>query len=357
MSGDKMKFRDIILYDHLLDKAPLENFIIKNISGYYIIIEFTDADLFTIWDAYKTVIKTEVYERYYNSWHVVGDDNYFYRIGSDCIERIDKKSSFHLWEQRLYWFKSIRQVKKHSDLLKKYLRKSNETHITEKLSFGKFKRYEFISKENGMICSFRLKIGKANSPLMIFFHGGGDLGLDNIKPYFSFKTHGIWKKIKNYDCSILIPQAPFPNPSGSSKPYNYIDTIKQLSEFVVKEFSADANRIYITGVSFGGICVWNSITKYPGYYACAVPVMGCFVDYENYDFTLIKNTPIWIAHSSDDKTVNIAPDDECYKRLIDVSADVKYSRWDKYGHGMSTHFYKNEPWTEWMFKQTLNFNS
>ncbi len=82
--------------------------------------------------------------------------------------------------------------------------------------------------------------------------------------------------------------------------------------------------------------------------------MGAFANCKEYDFELLKNMPIWIAHSSDDKTVEIDSADECYNQLEKVSAPVKYTRWDEFGHGMSGRFYRTEPWVEWMFNQDLN---
>lgn len=63
--------------------------------------------------------------------------------------------------------------------------------------------------------------------------------------------------------------------------------------------------------------------------------------------------PIWIAHSSDDSNVKIDSDDELYALLAKKNNDIKYTRWEKYGHKMAGHFYQKEPFIKWMFEQSI----
>ena len=87
-------------------------------------------------------------------------------------------------------------------------------------------------------------------------------------------------------------------------------------------------------------------------FACALEAMGCYFGYESLDehtFKELAEIPIWMTHASDDVVVEIASDDYFYAKLKEYGADVKYSRWDKYGHKMSYKFYRQEPWLEWMF--------
>ena len=45
-----MKFRDIILYDFLVDKKPFKPYIKRDIKNYYILIEFTEKDCAEIYN-------------------------------------------------------------------------------------------------------------------------------------------------------------------------------------------------------------------------------------------------------------------------------------------------------------------
>lgn len=89
-------------------------------------------------------------------------------------------------------------------------------------------------------------------------------------------------------------------------------------------------------------------------FAGAVEAMGCYYGYDLLTDDVLKKLseiPIWLAHASDDTVVLIASDDYFYDKLKSLGADVKYTRWDKYGHGMSYRFYRQEPWSEWLLQK------
>ena len=81
--------------------------------------------------------------------------------------------------------------------------------------------------------------------------------------------------------------------------------------------------------------------------------MGLDRDYEKYDIGRLVKTPIWAAHSSDDTNVKIDSDDYYAAHLKKLGADIKYTRWDKYGHTMSGKFYRTEKWAEWCLSKKL----
>lgn len=92
-------------------------------------------------------------------------------------------------------------------------------------------------------------------------------------------------------------------------------------------------------------------------YAAALSIIGwLFLKEENIqnkqiDFEVLSHISIWIAHSSDDNDVSIVSDDYMYKKLKETNTNIKYTRWDKYGHSMSLYFLSKEPWADWLFSQ------
>lgn len=177
------------------------------------------------------------------------------------------------------------------------------------------------------------------------------MGNDNLKQLFD--NLPLYKQLLKTDCNILLPQAPFGSNRGEAM-QNYIKSIKRLVDELPADF--DRKRIYIIGTSFGGCCVWQLVYLFPEYFAAAVPVMGGLCldrDYEKYDIGLLVKTPIWAAHSSDDTNVKIDSDDYYAAELKKLGADIKYTRWDKYGHTMSGKFYRTEKWAEWCLSKKL----
>ena len=222
-----------------------------------------------------------------------------------------------------------------------------------KIHGGRFSAYKFTDKSNNMSFPFRLyKSKEKNSPLFVLFHGAGALGNDNIKQHI--ENLRFYKNILQYDCNILSPQAPYGANRGDYLIKFYVKSVKKLIDELPIDF--DRNRIYIVGTSFGGFCVWHISYLFPEYFAAAVPVMGGLYfdhDYGKYDITRLTKTPLWVAHSSDDTNVKIDSDDYCVTELQKIGADIKYTRWNQYGHSMSNKFYKSEKWLEWCLSKKI----
>lgn len=159
-----------------------------------------------------------------------------------------------------------------------------------------------------------------------------------------------FKTIK-YDCNILIPQAPNNANKAAQSTADYVKKVVELVNQLIETEKIDKSRIYIMGTSFGGACVWQGIYDYPDLFAAALSVMGCLIYASEKDISKMKNIPIWIAHSSDDDNVSIENDDYCYEQLMKCNGNVKYTRWEKYGHKMNNKFYSHEPWAQWLFEQ------
>lgn len=311
----------------------------------YALIEFDENDKNEVLRLMGEIHKTSL-----GTMNCLGEDGYVYEVSRDAITKTSSKDSLR---------KNIRFLeksqRKHNWYVKKlgcFLEKFSNTTSVEKITVSRFKSRIFISKEYNLAFNYRMKKSKKeNQPLVIFMHGGGCIGCDNIKQLAEFYIDHPWGKLKNYDCNILLPQAPF---SGNLIQCDFIETIKQLSEYIAKETKADKNRIYILGTSFGAHNTWSSAYNYSDYYACAMPVMGHMYNENEMDYNRLKDIPLLIAHASDDKVVDVKRDDEMYEILKGISANVRYVRWDKYGHRMARKFYKRENWDEWMFSQSLD---
>jgi predicted peptidase len=157
-------------------------------------------------------------------------------------------------------------------------------------------------------------------PLLIFFHGGGEIGHDSTQLNQLLK-HGPLKFVKNgsfptsfqvngktYKFIIIAPQF-------TSADATYPDEIDYLIEYAKKNYKVDASRIYLSGLSFGGGLIWNYVGKsavYANKIAAIVPV-AAYVNENRDEFrvdagmvhTIIStNLPIWSTHNSGD---NVCP--------------------------------------------------
>ena len=331
-----LRFRCLVDND-FCDIAPFEPYIEKGSSDMGLaLIAFDENELDTI----KNLLKEAQLE---------GSDEYLYILSQGSIEKKGKMPNSITKAYRYYkrYKKKQNRVAAH---IEKELSRSGDG--IKKVSGGRFSAYKYTDRENKICFPFRFRASKnKNKPLFILLHGAGAMGNDNFKQLFD--NIPLYKQLLKTDCNILLPQAPFGSNRGEAM-QNYIKSIKRLLDELPADF--DRKRIYIIGTSFGGCCVWQLIYLIKEYYAAAVPVMGGLFldsDYEIYDIGRLVKTPIWAAHSSDDTNVKIDSDDYCAAELKKLGADIKYTRWDKYGHTMSGKFYRTGKWAEWCLSKKL----
>jgi hypothetical protein len=101
------------------------------------------------------------------------------------------------------------------------------------------------------------------------------------------------------------------------------ETVNNILDSLINEFSVDENRLYITGVSLGGIGTWNQIILYPDRFAAAIPLCG------EGDWTkanTIKHIAVWIFHGQEDNMIIVRNSRDW------VNAFEEIGRWVVYTH-------------------------
>lgn len=346
---DNLRFRCLI-DNYLCDIAPFEAYIEKGtIALGLILISFDENEIDTI----RTLFKENTHvgqEAYLNRIQLSGTDGYLYIMSQTSLEKKEKMP--HSIMKAYKYYKSYKKKQLKAD---EYINDEIKSNIDgiRKIHGGKFGSYKYTDKTNHMSFPFRLFEAKEmNRPLFVIFHGAGALGNDNVKQHF--ENRRLYKYILKENCNILSPQAPYGANRGYDLIQSYIKSVKKLIDELPIDF--DRKRVYIVGTSFGGCCVWHISYLFPDYFAAGVPVMGKLffdTDFSCYDVEKLAETPLWVAHSSDDTNVTIDSDDYCFEKLQELGADIKYTRWDKFGHSMSGEFYKTEKWTEWCLSKKL----
>ena len=347
-----LRFRCLI-DDYLCDIIPFESYVEKGKKDVgLVLIAFDESELDTIRKLFKENVRAG-HESHLNRIQLEGSDGYLYILSQSSIDKKEKMPHSIMRAYR-YYYKFKKEENKGKEWIKEnnakqWIDENNKSQNSglTKLSGSKLSAYKYNDTENEMCFPFRLFTSKGkNKPLFVLFHGAGALGNDNVKQLFD--NIPLYKQILKEDCNILLPQAPYGANKGDDLTQNYIKSVKNLIDELPADF--DRNRIYIAGTSFGGFCVWHLSYLFPEYFAAAVPVMGGLsfdCDFEKYDVRRLIKTPLWVAHSSDDTNVRIDSDDYYVAELEKLGADVKYTRWNKYGHSMYKKFYKKEKWVEW----------
>ena len=141
-------------------------------------------------------------------------------------------------------------------------------------------------------------------PLTLFLHGSGERGTDNIS---QLKNDGPGvlsdpDRVQNAHPSFVVcPQCPdgcqWGNWIGERWPAS---ALTGLLSSLRQRYSIDGQRIYLTGLSLGGLGTWYLIARHPNLFAAAVPCSGAG---ERDRMASLVHTPVWACHGTADPAV------------------------------------------------------
>ena len=129
---------------------------------------------------------------------------------------------------------------------------------------------------------------KRHYPLIIFLHGSGERGSDNIAQLkWGVMNFATEQNLLKYPAVIIAPQCPantgWSDPGRdrtittaplASNPTKPMELLLELIKKIKAQGQIDTSRIYITGLSMGGFGTFDAIEREPGLFAAAVPVCG-----------------------------------------------------------------------------------
>lgn len=201
---------------------------------------------------------------------------------------------------------------------------------------------------------------KQKYPLVIFFHGAGERGTDNVAQLKHCVATFIKPEVRaKYPCFVLVPQCP-PNQKwvdmdwSSQKgeqpkaPSPSMRKVLELTDALRKEFSIDAGRFYVSGISMGGYATWDILCRKPDMFAAGVPICG---GGDPTKVTPMAKVPVWAFHSDDDKAVTVDRTRAMIKAMKDAGGSPKYTEYTGLGHNSWTKAYAEPDLLPWLFAQ------
>ncbi len=197
-------------------------------------------------------------------------------------------------------------------------------------------------------------------PLVLFLHGAGERGDDNLKQL----KHGVTNILnfvqKTGEAIVIAPQCPAnkrwvevdwntQTHSMPAEPSLPMKLVLALLEDVLQKYPVDQNKLYVTGVSMGGYGTWDLIQRRPKLVAAAIPICG---GGDPALAPMIKNVNIWIFHGGSDTVVPVVRSQNMYTALKACGGHVQYTEYPNVNHDAWTRTYANADVLTWMFKQT-----
>ena len=224
---------------------------------------------------------------------------------------------------------------------------------------------EIYKNESGDSLSYRLLFPDYSKdikyPLVIFLHGSGERGNDNdAQLKWGVMNFASDQMMSMYPCFVIAPQCPanerWSKWGSDSKSWNKFDPIStkpmkltlELIDDIIQKFPIDKNRIYITGLSMGGMGTFDLITRKPELFAAALPVCGAG------DITMadrFKNIPVWIVHGSNDPAVDVKNSYNMANALVAAGANPGLTIYPEVGHFSWLQAYSDQLIMQWLFRQ------
>ncbi|MDR1369122.1 MAG: prolyl oligopeptidase family serine peptidase [Dysgonamonadaceae bacterium] len=203
-------------------------------------------------------------------------------------------------------------------------------------------------------------------PLVLFLHGAGERGSDNQ----SQLAHGSMMftnpvNREKYPAIVLFPQCPkdlywaftkrptagfdantFPADHPISR---ILQDVKGLLDQYIASGNVDVDRIYIMGLSMGGMGTFDLVCRFPDTFAAAIPICGGI-------------NPEWlqapagkvnfrIYHGDKDDTVPVENSRKAYKALKKYGAKVEYIEFAGCNHGSWDPAFNQPDFLSWLFAQ------
>ena len=209
-------------------------------------------------------------------------------------------------------------------------------------------------------------------PMVLFLHGSGEAGTNNESQVRMHISSLINKTNEEYPAILVAPQIYPGAPWGSSTH----DRVDEVLDILFDELSIDPNRLYLTGLSMGGFGTMtylhddNADPTSPWRFAAAAAAAGASLDPGL--ASVIRETPIWLAHGTNDTVVSVETSRSTYNGLIGAEAATpivfdafaasgptaingltRYTEYPGVGHGSWVPFYASDDVYEWMFAQSL----
>ncbi|MEE1947189.1 prolyl oligopeptidase family serine peptidase [Pedobacter sp. KR3-3] len=203
-------------------------------------------------------------------------------------------------------------------------------------------------------------------PIVFFLHGRGESGNDNEKQL----THGAKMFLaddfrKKFEAVVIFPQCAeesywanveieavntkrFFTFVKGGQPTQSMSLLLQLTDKMVKQPFADKNKIYVGGLSMGGMGTFEILRRRPTTFAAAFAICGG----DNVaNVKLYKNVPLWIFHGGLDDVVSPQFSYSVYRELKKLNHEPKFTVYLKANHNSWDSAFAEPELLPWLFSQ------
>lgn len=204
-------------------------------------------------------------------------------------------------------------------------------------------------------------------PLVLFLHGAGERGSDNEKQL----VHGAGLFLsedarKNYPAIVVFPQCPADsywsnvdrteNEDGSRN-FKFssgdeatiaMKMAQSLLSHLLKRYPVNKQKVYVVGLSMGGMGTFEIVARNPKRFAAAIPICGGGAPSTA---RRLKRTKWWVFHGAKDNVVPLAFSEEMVEALKKVKAAVRFTVYPDANHNSWDPAFAEPGLLSWLFSK------
>ena len=125
-----------------------------------------------------------------------------------------------------------------------------------------------------------------------------------------------------------------------------------MVDTIIEKYRGDPQRVYLTGLSYGGVGVWWMASRYPERFAAANPIVG-FAHPDLIDSIADAEIPVWCFAGGRDPVVPVGYFYPGMNKLEELSsAEVRFTVEEDMNHDVWTRVYAGEDIYRWLLSQS-----
>jgi predicted peptidase len=197
-------------------------------------------------------------------------------------------------------------------------------------------------------------------PVLVALHGSAEKGSDGVQPLGVGVGKIVQAQSSTFPAVVLLPQVPM-----EGKILDWTPEFTRMIDSVVREVHGDPDRVYLTGISMGGILAYDMAMHTPGKYAALVTVSAPVVIQPTPDRAsrfpssqshpalakALGRTAVWIFQGAHDEAAPASEARHLVAALHEAHVPVTYTEYADGNHAVWDRAYETPALWSWLFAQ------
>jgi predicted peptidase len=200
---------------------------------------------------------------------------------------------------------------------------------------------------------------KLSWPVIVALHGSGEKGEDGEKQVHTGLANVVRDRANDFPAIVIFPQVP-----RAGQVWSHAAPMARLIDAAVREVGGDPKRVYLTGLSFGGVLAYLVVRERPDLFAALVQISAPLivqpgnrstrlspVAAASDEASVLRGIPVWIFQGARDPNVPVTATHDVVYGLKSAGVSVKYTEYPDESHEIWDRAYREPDLWRWLFER------